>query len=446
MTHRCLSLFLVAALAACSDEPSAGLREDGSTTLDVVDDGGSTLDAGALDDAGSGGGADAGVGDDAGVDGAGSADDASSADAADAEADVAVDAETDAGDDVVPDGGPADVGSDAPVDTSPDAGADAAPDVGIDTSPDVAEDTAPDIVEPPATSPYERGVFGVQVYDESASIPLGGGSREMDVRLFVPTVTTGAPYPVIIFSHGFQLNGEGYDTIGNRLATHGFVGVFPSYGDNALNALAHTELAELVSGWIDWVETESRRGGSRIAFVADPERIGVAGHSRGGKQSILATIQDARIQAVFGIDPVDAGPPVGDDPVRFPSVTPELMDQLVVPAAFLGSGRGGDGGLGGIFPACAPTEDNYNAYYVEAGSPSFSYLVEDSGHLDYVDDCGLICFTCPGAGDAAANRSFATATLIAFFEVFVAGDARYRPWVDGAEVTSSSPTVTWESR
>jgi hypothetical protein len=122
------------------------------------------------------------------------------------------------------------------------------------------------------------------------------------------------------------------------------------------------------------------------------------------------------------------------------------MGDLTVPAGFLGAGRGGEGGFGGLSPACAPVEDNYRAYYDAAGSPSFEYLIAESGHLDFTDDCGFTCFTCPSAGDASANRSYAAGTLVAFFRVFLADDARYRPWVDGDRVTTVLPSVTFRSR
>ncbi|MEZ4467332.1 MAG: hypothetical protein R3F43_23520 [bacterium] len=68
----------------------------------------------------------------------------------------------------------------------------------------------------------------------------------------------------------------------------------------ASSTLTHVQLAADVSAILDWA----------VAGLpgVDAARIGALGHSRGGKQVILAAIRDARIRAVFGLDPKDAPP------------------------------------------------------------------------------------------------------------------------------------------
>jgi chlorophyllase len=266
----------------------------------------------------------------------------------------------------------------------------------------------------------------------------------MDVRLYLPSDLAAGPFPLVVLSHGFQLNGEGYNVLGDRLASHGFVVVSPSYGDNLFNALSHTALAQIVVATIDWAAAENGRSGSALFGHLDLDKIGVTGHSRGGKQSIYAAILDPRIKAVFGIDPVDSGPPVGgNDPVAFPSITPERMGELTVPFAAIGAGRGGETTLFGLGPACAPTADNYQAYFDASGAPAFEYLVVDAGHLDFVDSCGFLCATCSQGSDASVGRNFAAQTAVAFFKVFLAADESYRPWVDGAPIAALAPAITF---
>ena len=266
----------------------------------------------------------------------------------------------------------------------------------------------------------------------------------MDVRLYLPSDLSAGPFPLVVLSHGFQLNGEGYNVLGDRLASHGFVVVSPSYGDNLFNALSHTALAQIVVATIDWASAQNTTAGSALFGHLDLDRIGVTGHSRGGKQSIYAAILDPRIKAVFGIDPVDSGPPVGgNDPVAFPSIAPERMGELTVPFAAIGAGHGAETTLFGLGPACAPAADNYAAYFDAAGAPAFEYLVTDAGHLDFVDSCGFLCTTCGQGSDASVGRNFAAQTAVAFFKVFLAEDERYRPWVDGAPITALAPAITF---
>ena len=292
---------------------------------------------------------------------------------------------------------------------------------------------------PTAPGPYTS----VQT-DTSYTVTYAAGDRTMDVRLYLPSDLAAGPFPLVILSHGFQLNGGGYNVLGDRLASHGFVVVSPSYGDTLFSALSHTALAQIVVATIDWAAAQNTTAGSPLFGHLDLDKIGVAGHSRGGKQSIYAAMLDPRIKAVFGIDPVDSGPPIGgNDPVAYPSLTPERMGELTVPFAAIGAGHGGETTFGGFGPACAPTADNYQAYFDASGAPAFEYLVVDAGHLDFVDDCGFLCTTCGQGSDATVGRNFAAQTAVAFFKVFLAADESYRPWVDGAPIAALAPAITF---
>ena len=67
------------------------------------------------------------------------------------------------------------------------------------------------------------------------------------------------------------------------------------------------------------------------------DRLGLAGHSLRGKISKLTATEDARPNAIFGIDPVDAAGGPGSQPSEaFPSVTPELMPRITVPLGLVG--------------------------------------------------------------------------------------------------------------
>lgn len=346
-----------------------------------------------------------------------------------------------------------DIREDTSADASDDAAADALEDAAADTAADVVDDTAADTttdtgadtgtVDTLTTPPTGAGPYTSNQTDSSYTVTYAAGDRTMDVRLYLPSDLAAGPFPLVVLSHGFQLNGEGYNVLGDRLASHGFVVVSPSYGDSLLNALSHTALAQLVVATIDWASAQNTTAGSPLFGHLDLDKIGVTGHSRGGKQSIYAAILDPRIKAVFGIDPVDSGPPFGgNDPAAYPSLTPERMGELTVPFAAVGAGHGGETTFFGLSPACAPTADNYQAYFDAAGSPAFEYLVTDAGHLDFVDSCGFLCNTCAQGTDASVGRNFAAQTAVAFFKVFLSGDDRYRPWVDGAEIAALAPAIT----
>ena len=414
------------ALAACSTSPSSGalVNQDASVTED-------TTNGSGANDAG----------------GSGASDSGEAGDTSDEDARIEIDVQPDAADDTtVADTDPGDTAEDTAADTDPgDTGTDTVADTTTDdttTTDTGVTDTG--TTEPLTTPPTGAGPYTSNQTDTSYTVTYAAGDRTMDVRLYLPSDLSAGPFPLVVLSHGFQLNGEGYNVLGDRLASHGFVVVSPSYGDNLFNALSHTALAEIVVATIDWASAQNAAAGSALFGHLDLDKIGVTGHSRGGKQSIYAAILDPRIKAVFGIDPVDSGPPVGgSDPVAFPSITPERMGGLTVPFAAVGAGHGGETTLFGLGPACAPTADNYHAYFEAAGAPAFEYLVTDAGHLDFVDSCGFLCTTCAQGSDASIGRNFAAQTAVAFFKVFLAEDDRYRPWVDGAPVAALAPAITF---
>jgi hypothetical protein len=144
--------------------------------------------------------------------------------------------------------------------------------------------------------------------------------------------------------------------------------------------------------------------------------------------------------ASFNWDPVDVGHPLFGETEDYPSVTPELMDAFAIPSGFIGAGRSVAAPLG---QACAPEAQNYHQYFIEAPTPAFEYLLPDAGHLDFPDGCGLVCMTCQSGDEPAWNRAFAQATTVAFYRVYLAADARYRPWVDGEPVTALADRVVF---
>ena len=315
--------------------------------------------------------------------------------------------------DVTPGGGlDAVVGSDA---IPPDAGPALTPDAG---TPDAA-------VLPPPDDPHGAGPRGVQAVRVQLQMPGGGlFPRRIDLFIDRPADPAGAPHPLILFSHGFQLAGDDYRSYAERWASHGFVVVAPTY--DGLLSRNHAELAQDFVTVLDWVLAQNADPAADLFQAIDPARIGAAGHSRGGKQSFFGALLDPRVGAVFGFDPVDSGPPFGGNAQDFPSLTPERVGELHIPTAVIGSERGPDG-----LVACAPGDNNWDDYYGALNSPSFAWLISGSGHMDFMDACNLACLGCPGGDDPGFTREFSRATSTAFFRYFLNGEAAYRPWLDG---------------
>jgi MYXO-CTERM domain-containing protein len=199
--------------------------------------------------------------------------------------------------------------------------------------------------EPDAAGPYEVDVDDYDLGDEVFA-PTGFPQVELTGRVFSPTAKGEGPFPIVLLLHGWHgtcydptdpdgspgdgsYNGgfriwpcppqmvpipsfEGYDQLGELLASHGFLVVSvsanginandnddPDFGMNARADLldAHLDL------WADWNDTGGEPFGDKYVGAVDFERIGALGHSRGGDG--VATWA-ARDQADGGLHRVDA--------------------------------------------------------------------------------------------------------------------------------------------
>jgi predicted dienelactone hydrolase len=324
-----------------------------------------------------------------------------------------------AGPDPTGDGGP---GPDPSTDGGP--GPDPATDGGPGPDPEV-DGAAPPPPPPAVDDPAADGPAGSHAADTRLELPGGVLPRRVDLLVRRPAEPANAPYPLIVLSHGFQAAGSDYTSYADRLASHGFVVIAPTY-DGGLVSRTHVELADDVVAIVDWALEQNESMGGELYHWIDGEQIGAAGHSRGGKQSFFAALVDPRIDAVFGLDPVDSGPPFAFDPNAYPSLAPERIGELAIPTAVVGSERGPEGAV-----ACAPAEDNWDDYYAVAPSPAFAWLVSGSGHMDFLDTCGLTCLACTGGDDPGFTRDFSRTAMVAFFRLFLNGEADYRAWLDG---------------
>lgn len=271
----------------------------------------------------------------------------------------------------------------------------------------------------------------------TSSFELLVGTTKIPLTIYLPGGP--GPYPVVVFHHGFQLGVELYASYGVHLASWGYVVVMPQMPGGLIGGPTHKELAGYMGKVLDWVTTTATAPTGPLAGKADATRIALAGHSMGGKISMLTATADARVDAVFGIDPVDAvGSPLPVSPADYPSVTPELMDRISVPFAVLGETTNATcSGL--LCQACAPAADNFHQYYEHAVHPALEIEVLGASHMSFLDDpaCGTTCSACSaGTDDQATTRSLTRGAMTAFFNVVLRGDTGYLSYLTGADMAA----------
>ncbi len=294
--------------------------------------------------------------------------------------------------------------------------------------------------------PGAAGPFVVTSSQVDLEVTVEGVTKTVPVTVLMPDVA--APAPLVIFTHGFSQEPAAYVGTGNYIASWGMVVVMPKIPGSAFSPVPHRLMVEYLRGVLDWAVGDGNAADAPLAAMVDPEHVGLAGHSMGGKLSFLLAASDVRVDAVFGVDPVDAGPPIDDyEPADWPSVTPELMGDITVPIVALGETIDGD--LSDSL-SCAPSGNRFSDYYDAAVGPALMIEIVGADHVSFLDTCDEFCslFCRPGTDDPTVTLALTRKYLAAFFRWQLAGEGCLRDWLagDGMQVDADAGLVVWQQK
>ena len=142
----------------------------------------------------------------------------------------------------------------------------------------------------------------------------GSGERRLDVTVWYPQDREYAPYPLLVYSHGFSSSRREAAYLNQHLASLGYVVVAADYPLTNMRAPGGPQVKDVVnqpadvSFLIDSLLQLSADTGHLLHEQVDPERIGALGLSLGGLTTTLAVfhpeLRDSRIKAAVSI----AGP------------------------------------------------------------------------------------------------------------------------------------------
>jgi hypothetical protein len=279
--------------------------------------------------------------------------------------------------------------------------------------------------------------------------------REISADIYLPSedgdtpADEGAPYPLVLAVHGFSGNKAMMREHGERLASWGYIAVAPTlpyFNPLQILKMSHVESAKDLLFVLDSLCCLSQESGNPLAGRVDRSRLASVAHSAGGKISVLASTYDGGLLAVAGLDPVDgAGPFDWSDDPDFPNVTPDLVQDLLIPTLYLGSEKGGIEVLG---QACAPVEYNYHQFWTYSPPPSVEILFLGADHTDFVtmppvpDPCNI------GTADPAVVKRLAKKYAVAFLNYHLRGWERFEAVFAGAGVDADEDAglVTWREK
>ena len=254
--------------------------------------------------------------------------------------------------------------------------------------------------------------------DEAAPGPLQVTARGLfieqpggrfPVALYRPQ-DLGDGLPAVVFLPGYLAPEDQYESLARTLASRGFLvavrGRFGPFVTDHEMATAAIQLA-------DWLMAEQG---------ADPTRIGVAGHSMGGKDAILAASEDARFRAVVAIDPDDRGEP---------SVVHGVLPRLTAPLLLIGAELGANAAS-----ICADRAYDYRRFFERAPAGTLELTLRGADHVQVMDDperFGLGICRC-GTADSTAVRILARRATVRFFLEHLAGAVKRSLPLDGGGI------------
>ncbi|MEQ9463904.1 MAG: hypothetical protein RJQ10_09595 [Haliea sp.] len=142
----------------------------------------------------------------------------------------------------------------------------------------------------------------------------GSGERRLKATVWFPGDREFAPYPLLVYSHGFSSSRREAAYLNEHLASLGYVVVAADYPLTNMRAPGGPQVKDVVnqpadvSFLIDSLLALASADGNSLQGQIDPERIGALGLSLGGLTTTLAAfhpeLRDPRIQAALSI----AGP------------------------------------------------------------------------------------------------------------------------------------------
>lgn len=156
------------------------------------------------------------------------------------------------------------------------------------------------ITEPGAAAAIAPRSLPTTVFYPGRGVAPGGGTDALPDR-------THAPYPLLVFSQGYNLSVEAYSTLLSDWASAGFVVAAPTYphtdpaGPGALDENDITNHPADLRFVITTLLETAQGSGSILSGLIDANEIGVVGHSDGADVSLAVATntccQDPRVKA-----------------------------------------------------------------------------------------------------------------------------------------------------
>ncbi|UOA09366.1 dienelactone hydrolase family protein [Methylobacter sp. S3L5C] len=225
----------------------------------------------------------------------------------------------------------------------------------------------------------------------STRMTIDHDGEELSVALYQPA---HAPLnsPAIVFLPGLMAPDDQYESYARALASRGFIVAVRGWYSMFTTDIELAHDANLIADWL--ISTQS----------VDPKKIGVAGHSMGGKDAMLAASRYGVFASVVAIDPDDNG--------KLSVAHGGLISLMRAPLLLIGAEVAWQASS-----VCAPKENNYQRFFEQSPPGTIELTLKDADHvqmLDEPDRFGYGICRC-GTADSRQVRITARRATVGFF-------------------------------
>ena len=193
----------------------------------------------------------------------------------------------------------------------------------------------------------------------STHMEINHQNKSLSVTLYQP-IKTAFPTPAIVFLPGRMATVDQYESYARALASRGFIVAVHGWYSLLTTDIELAHQAHLIADWL--VTTQG----------VDAKKIGVAGHSMGAKDAVLAASKYQEFNSVVAIDPDDNGNV---------SVVRGYVASLRVPLLLIGAEVAWQAAN-----ICAPKKNNYQRFFEQAPAGTIELTLRDADHVQMLDD------------------------------------------------------------
>ncbi|MGZ5055125.1 MAG: dienelactone hydrolase family protein [Methylobacter sp.] len=225
---------------------------------------------------------------------------------------------------------------------------------------------------------------------DSSRVEVPDKDESLEVVLYKPA-RPQTPAPAVVFLPGRMASDDQYQSYARALASRGFVVAVRTWYSLFRTDLELAYDAKVIADWL--VNAQG----------ADTKRVGIAGHSMGGKDAVLAAAQYGGFASVVAIDPDDNGNV---------SVVHGLLASLKAPLLLIGAEVAWRASS-----VCAPLATNYLRFFEQAPAGTVELTLRDADHVQMLDEPDRfgygICRS--GTADSRQVRITARRATVGFF-------------------------------